>query len=129
MLLVNILTGLVADIGFQILKVDLTVDDLHHIEETFLHRLHLQQSDLFLYGERHVRAYEVQCHDIIGDILDGKGGLVGDILTHIDILVDKIAQVVHGCLELTVPFLRIQIRQCFNVTLKIRRCLSEPIEL
>ena len=119
LLFINILTSLVTDVSFQILKVDFAIDDFHHIEETFFYRLHLQQLDLFLNREWHVRAYEVQCHDIIGNILDGKGCFVGDVLTYIYILINKIAKVIHSCFELTIPFFRIQIRQCLNITLKI----------
>ena len=35
LLFVDVLTGLVTDICFQMLEVNLTVDNLHHLEETF----------------------------------------------------------------------------------------------
>ena len=54
LLLINILTGLIADICLQVLEIDLTIDDFHHVEETLLHRLHLQQSDFLFHRERHV---------------------------------------------------------------------------
>ena len=36
LLFVDVLTGLVADIGLQVLEVDLTIDDLHHPKESLL---------------------------------------------------------------------------------------------
>ena len=48
LLLVDILTGLVADVGLQVLQVDLAVQNLHQTEEPFLHGLGPQQVHLLL---------------------------------------------------------------------------------
>ena len=48
LLFIDILTSLVSDVGLEVLEVDLTVQDLHHTEQAFLHKFHLQQYHLFL---------------------------------------------------------------------------------
>ena len=121
LLLVDVLTGLVADIGLQVLKVNLTVDHLHHTEQTLFHCLLQQQLHLLIGREGHVRADEVEGHDIVTDILDGKRGLVGNIVRYVNVLVDHVPQVFHRGLELPVALLRLNIVERINFTLEIGR--------
>ena len=79
LLLVDVLTGLVADVSLQVLEVDLAVDQLHDTKQTLFHRLFQQQLHLIVEREGHVRADEVEGHDVVVDILDGKRSLVGDV--------------------------------------------------
>ena len=128
LLLVDILTGLVADVGLQVLQVDLTVDDLHQVEESLLHQFLLQQLHLFLHREGHVRADEVQGHDIVGDVLDGKRGLVGDFLADLDVFLHLFAQVAGGRLEFTVVFLGLYLLQRAHLELQIGGAFQHTLD-
>ena len=119
LLFVYILSRLVADVGFQILQVNLTVQELHQREQPLLHVFHLQQPHFLFYAERHVRAYEVQGHDVVRDVFDGEGGLVGYFVAHVDIFRHHIPQILHGRTEFTVLLLRLNIVQGFHDTLQI----------
>ena len=65
LLLVDVFACLVPDVCLQILEVNLTIDNFHHIEKSFLDRVHLQKLHLFLGGKGHIGANEIQCHDIV----------------------------------------------------------------
>ena len=54
LLLVQVFTGLVADIGLQMLQVDFAVQHLHYREQSFFNGLGLQQRHLLLDAEWHV---------------------------------------------------------------------------
>ena len=65
LLLVDVFACFVPDVCLQILEVDLTIDNFHHVEKSFLDRVHLQELHLFLGGKGHVGTNEIQCHDIV----------------------------------------------------------------
>ena len=106
LLLVDVVARLVADVQFQTLQVHLAVDDAHRVEQSLLEAVHLQQGHLLLDAERHVRADEVQRHDVVGHVLDGKRGLVGYLVAHVDVLRGLVAQVLDARLELHVVHVR-----------------------
>ena len=54
LLLIDILTRLIADVCLQVLQIDLTVDQFHHSEEAFFHRVRQQQFHLLFEREGHV---------------------------------------------------------------------------
>ena len=102
LLLVDVIARLVADVELQVLQVNLTVHDAHRAEQTLLDAVKLEQSHLLLDAERHVRTDEVQGHDVVSHVLDGKRGFLGDVITHVDILCRLVAQVFDGRAELHV---------------------------
>ena len=105
LLLVKVFTRLVADVGLQVLQVDFAVQHLHGGKQALLHRLCFQEHHFVLDAERHVRAGEVQRHDVVRDVLHGKRGLVGYLVAHVDVVVHLFAQVLHSGAELLVTFL------------------------
>ena len=128
LLLVDVLTSLVSDVGFQVLEVDLAVQNLHQAEQSFFHEFHFQKGHLLLHAERHVRTHEVQGHDIVGDILDGESSLVGNFLTDIDVLGHHVAEVFHRRTELTVFLVRLKVFYRIDDALEIGFRLDNRLE-
>ena len=129
LLLVNVVTRLVADVEFQVLQVNLAIHDTHGVEQTLLHGVHLQQLHLLLRTEGQVRTDEIQRHDIVGHVLQRKLCLVGNLITHADILAYRLAQVFHCSLELNVALVGLFLRHIGDVALQIGVIFRDILQL
>ena len=110
LLLVNVVASLVADVQLQVLQADFAVYDAQHAEQSLLDAVKAQQGHFLLDGERHVRADEVQGHDVVAHVLNGKRGLFGYLVTHLDVLRRLLAQVLNGRAELHVALVGFVLR-------------------
>ena len=129
LLLVDILTCLVTDFGLKIKQVNLAIHDTHGIEQTLLHGVHLQQLHLFLRTEGQVRADEIQRHDIVCHVFQRKLCFVGNLVTHADVLIYRLAQIFHCSLELNVALVGLFLRHIGDVALQIGVIFRDILQL
>ena len=129
LLLVDIVACLVADVELQVLQIDLAVDDAHCVEQTLLDGVHHQQLHFLLCREGHVRADEVQRHDVVVHILQGERCLVGNILHQIDVLRHRLAQVVHSSPKLYVMLVGFLLGSFTDVPLQIGVIFDDVLQL
>ena len=109
LLFVQVITCLVADVQLQVLQLDFTVHYAHGVEQALFDVVHLEQFELFLHNEWHVRTNEVQRHDVVGHVVDGKGGFIGQFVVQVNILLNHLTQILGGRLELTVSRVRFRL--------------------
>ena len=96
LLFIKVLTGTTPDVLLDLLQLELTVHDAQHLDHTLLEVRLLEQFHLLLDGERHTGTDEVQHHQMVVDVLDGKLRLVGNILVLLDVVDTCVAQIGHG---------------------------------
>ena len=119
LLLVNVVASLVADVQLECQEIDFAIDNAQSVEQTLLDGIHLQQGHLLLDSEGKIRTDEVECHDVVADILDGKRCLVGNILAHVDVVDRLRAQVFNGCAELHIALVGFVFRSSGGMALQI----------
>ena len=129
LLLVQVFTGLVANVSLQILKVYFAVQGLHRAKKTLFHGLNTEKLDFLGDGERHIRADEVESHHVVVDVVDGEDGLVGDFLSHINVVVGHLPKVVHGGLPFLVVLVGHQFRSGFHLSGKVRNLFHDMLQV
>ena len=104
LLLVDVGARLVLDVLLDVQELGFAVEDLQQLEQSQLHVVLLQQHDLVVNVADNVGGDEIDDGEVVADVLQGDHRLVGDVIVHLHIDLDALAQAFHGRGKLLVVF-------------------------
>ena len=99
-----------------------------YLEKTLLGGVAREQLDFVADGEGHRTAHEVNLHHIVGDVLNGKFCLAGNVFILSHIIERSVAEILVGRLELHVLRVGQLIGHVLNNTFYIRPCARDFLQ-
>jgi len=102
LLLIEVFAGFLVNLVSELLELNLPVFNLQQFDDSFLDVAVFQQPDLVFDRQWQVGAHEVGEHDWVGEVLDGHQNVIRNLLTALDQLFGRRAQILYQCHKLRV---------------------------